>query len=191
MAAWKTVKSRVVYENKWISLREDDVINPIGKPGIYSVLDLKSESVFVVPVDEQGRIYLIEQYRYPVQRGAWEVAAGHSDGEAIEVAARRELLEETGYKAKTLTAIGRMAFTPGVSSAWLTLFLAEGLEKATDQLDQLDGITQAKSFTPAQIKQMITQGEIFEAPSIASLYCAMDFLAARKSNSKNHDKLEP
>ena len=72
---WRTLRSRSVYENPWISVREDSVIRPDGEPGIYGVVHYKNTAVGVLPVEED-HVYLVGQYRYPLERYSWEIPEG-------------------------------------------------------------------------------------------------------------------
>src|SRR5262249_61714848 len=113
---WTTLESRPVYENPWIAVREDRVLRPDGTPGIYGVVHFKNRAVGVLPVDEQGRVWLVGQYRYPTDRYSWEIpeGGGHGD-ETIEETARRELREETGLAAGRLELIATSHMSNSVS----------------------------------------------------------------------------
>ncbi len=73
---WTTLGSRLVYENPWIAVREDRVIRPDGEPGIYGVVHYKNRAVGVLPVDDEGRVWLVGQYRYPLHGYSWEIPEG-------------------------------------------------------------------------------------------------------------------
>ena len=93
---WLTAASERVYENPWISVREDRVVRPDGEPGIYGVVHYKNVAVGVLPVDD-GHTYLVGQYRYPLDEYSWEIPEGGCpEGEEPLHAAQRELREETG-----------------------------------------------------------------------------------------------
>ena len=92
-----------MYANQWIRVREDEVLRPDGTEGIYGVVEVRQPAVFVVAVTEDDRVLLVTLHRYTTGTISVEVPAGGSDGEDLEVAARRELLEETGLSAGTLT----------------------------------------------------------------------------------------
>ena len=103
---WTTLSSRLVYENPWIRVREDQVLRPDGQPGIYGVVEFKNRAVGVLPVDDEGCIWLVGQYRYPLNSYSWEVPEGGSPQfETPEETVRRELEEETGLSAGTLELI--------------------------------------------------------------------------------------
>jgi len=103
---WTTLSSRIVYSNDWITVREDDVIRPDGKPGIYSVVDTRI-ATGILALTESKELYLVGQYRYPMGEYSWEIIEGGTDpGESPLEAAKRELLEEAGLKAQTWQLIG-------------------------------------------------------------------------------------
>src|ERR671938_503529 len=72
---WQTLATRVVYDNPWISVREDQVIRPDGAPGIYGVVHFKNIAVGILPVAD-GHAYLVGQYRYTLGRYSWEIPEG-------------------------------------------------------------------------------------------------------------------
>jgi 8-oxo-dGTP pyrophosphatase MutT (NUDIX family) len=97
---WTTLSRRLIYENPWIALREDQVLRPDGQPGIYGVVHFKNRAIGVLPVEDDGSIWLVGQYRYPFGRYSWEIPeGGGSLDEPPETTARRELQEETGLVA--------------------------------------------------------------------------------------------
>ena len=124
--AWQTLASRTVYENRWIRVREDDVIGP-GGPGIYGVVEMRHPAVFVVAVDESDRVCLVRLERYATGGPSLEVPAGGTDGEDPLAAAQRELREETGLIAEDWLEVGRMNALNGVASAPEHVFLARRL----------------------------------------------------------------
>lgn len=98
---WTTLERREVYRNQWMTVREDDVITPTGTPGIYGVVS-KSLALGVVAIDEQDRVVLVGQWRYPHDRWSWELPEGGRDGDEDPLAGiQRELAEEAGLAAST------------------------------------------------------------------------------------------
>ncbi len=101
----ETVTSRIVYQNNWMVVREDIIRRRDGSPGLYGVVE-KSEFVVIIPVEADGSVHLVEQYRYPIGRRFWEFPQGawedrpDADKEAV---AQGELREETGLVAGEMT----------------------------------------------------------------------------------------
>lgn len=168
MSEWQTLGSRIVYENPWIRVREDSVINPGGKEGVYGVIESKSESVYVVPLDNEGNTYIVNQFRYTLQKNMWECVAGHVDEDDIVTGAKRELLEETGVKATDIEILGEVYAADGIATSKSYVCIARGLDKITDQLDEMDGILGAKKLPLSEVCGMIVRGEITCATSIAA-----------------------
>ena len=127
MNPWRTLSSERVYENPWISVREDQVTRPDGEPGIYGVVHYKNTAVGVLPV-EDGHTYLVGQYRYPLEQYSWEIPEGGCPEEEEPLqAARRELKEETGFEAENWQLLGEAYLSNSVADEYAMWFLATGL----------------------------------------------------------------
>jgi len=130
---WRTLGSKNVYENPWISVREDSVIRPDGKPGIYGVVHYKNTAVGVLPVEED-HVYLVGQYRYTLERHSWEIPAGGCPkAEEPLRAAKRELREETGLVARTWRMLGKAHLSNSVADERAVWYLATGLVPGEQQ----------------------------------------------------------
>jgi len=166
---WKTKASRIVYENHWVRVREDEVIRPDGGPGIYGVIEIRP-SVGVVAINERDEVVLVGQWRYSVNRYSWEIPRGGSHpGEAnmLEVA-KRELAEEAGVLAKHWQVLGSVDNCNGVADDTQTLYLATGLSATAMNLDPEEEIAvQWQPFEEAL--GMATDGRITEVCSVAAL----------------------
>ncbi len=181
MADWKTLSSRVVYENRFMRMYEDKVINPVGEDSVYSYLESTSDAVYVVPVDDEGNTYIVQEYRYPVKKAVWECPAGRNDGDDIDTTAKRELLEETGLKTEEIVVIGDIRVASGVANLKNTVCLAKNLTKVSDELDPVDGILAVKKIPLTDIRGKILAGEIQCSQSIAAFFMAIAYLEKEKS----------
>lgn len=180
MSTWQTTSSKTVYENPWITVSEDTVITPAGKDGLYGVVSSKSDAVFVVPVDTEGNTYIIEQEHYTTREMAWQCVAGRTDGEATETAAKRELLEEAGLQAETITVLSSARTASGVTTFRTTICLAMNLSKDMSKFDA-EEIANVKKLPLASARDMIVSGEIANTESIAALLLAITYLDEQKA----------
>ena len=129
---WTRRGRRVAYENPWVVVYHDDVLRPDGQPGVYGVVHYRNRAVGVVAVDENDRVLLVGQYRYTLDVYSWEIPEGGApEGEDLEAAARRELLEETGYSAAHWEPVLRAHLSNSVSDEQAVCFLATGLSAGT------------------------------------------------------------
>lgn len=165
---WKKLKSKVVYKNPWFSVREDEVKKPGNRQGIYGVVQTPP-TVFTVALDSKKRIYLVGLFRYPTGKYGMELPAGGSDNQDLLEAAKRELLEETGVKAKTWIKVGQ--FTPwnGISDEISHVYLARGLEETGSQIDPDEGIMEIKKVAFEKVFDLVKSGEISDGQTISAL----------------------
>ena len=165
---WQTVSTRVVYDNPWIRVREDEVVRPDGRPGIYGVVHFKNVAVGVLAVEE-GTLYLVGQHRYPLGLYSWEIPEGGCpEGEEPLRAAQRELEEETGLRARLWTRMGEAHLSNSVSDELAVWFLAEGLtqgERRPEGTEKL--VVRRVSFDEAA--RMLDAGEITDALSMLAI----------------------
>lgn len=169
---WPVRASRIAYENPWIRIREEDVVRPDGTDGLYGVLEVR-DAVFVVALDEQDRVVLVTVDRHTTGRSI-EVPAGGGDDQQPLVAARRELLEETGLEATEWEPIGRMQALNGVARAAEHVFLARGLSAAADVRDSQgeEGIAAVTRVPLGDALAMCADGRITDGETIAALALA-------------------
>jgi len=141
---WKLRSTRKLFESPWFDLRQDELTLPSGREITYTVIDHPGYAM-CVPLLDDGRVVTVEVHRHTVGATLLECPAGGLDGEVPEVAARRELEEETGYTASELTALGSFYGSPGSSNENFHLFLATGLshdgEIAHEETEQIRVVT--------------------------------------------------
>lgn len=168
MSKPKQLQTRTVHRGRVINLRVDTVDFGNGQSGVREVVEHPG-GVVLVPVDDQQRILLVRQYRYPIDVTLLELPAGTLErGEDILNTAQRELREETGFSASKLTPRGGFYTVPGFCNEYLHLFFAEGLMPDPLPGDEDENIELVP--TPiAEIPGLIQTGAIRDAKSIAGL----------------------
>lgn len=165
----RALASRQVYQNNWLTIREDDIQRPDGSTGIYAVVD-KPTYALVIPRDGD-RFHLVEQFRYPLGLRRWEFPQGTAPDRAhLEPAelAARELREETGLIAQTLTELGLLDVAPGMSSQRGRVFLATGITEGPHDREHEEQDMRSAWFARAEIEQMMRAGVITDAQSMAA-----------------------
>ena len=167
---------REVHPGKVVHLTVDRVRIPNGNVVELEMIQHPGAAA-VVPVDAEGNVILVRQYRYATDSYLLEVPAGKLDGdEAPELCARREVEEETGYRAGSLTPLGWIWTTPGFSDEKIWLFLARDLELSTPDLQE-DEVLTVERMPLEQAASMAARGELTDAKSICALFRAREHLA--------------
>jgi len=166
---WQKISSREVYDNPWINIRHEEVIKPNGEVGIYGVAHFKLIAAAIVPLDEEGNIWLVGQYRYTLNLYSWEIPMGGGElkGDGLE-AAKRELKEETGLSAATWTSLGTLHTSNSVTDEVGFMFLAEDLTLGESEPDDTE-ILQLKKVSLSEAVRMVMESEITDALSIAAI----------------------
>lgn len=162
---WTVSSSKLKYKNPWISVREDCVIHPNGKPGMFGVVKM-NPGVSILPIDDKGNVYLTQEYHYAVERETLEtISGGINPGEDKLNAAKRELLEETGLVASKWIDFGVIdPFTTVIHSPNY-LFLAQGLTFSKSNPEETEDI-KIIQMTVAEAYQMVMKGEITHGASV-------------------------
>jgi 8-oxo-dGTP pyrophosphatase MutT (NUDIX family) len=167
------LSSRLVYENRWLRLREDQVRRRDGSEGIYSVLE-RPEFAVICPVQD-GIIHLVEQFRYPIGQRCWEFPMGtwewRADVDARDLAAG-ELQEETGLRAGTLIEVGRVFQASGYSDQAGRVFFATDLTMGARDLEQEEQDMIQGQFPLAEFERMIAEGVVQDVITISAFAMA-------------------
>ena len=164
----RRLSSRRVYTGKVLSLDVDDVEEPGGVHTRREVVR-HSGSVAVLAIQDDGKIVLVRQYRYPVDDFVWELPAGRLDaGESPEQAAQRELQEEIGYKAGRLQKMAFFHTTPGFCDESMHVFRATGLVPSKAPGDEDERI-EVQAFSLSDLEAMIDRGEIHEGKTLVAI----------------------
>jgi 8-oxo-dGDP phosphatase len=165
----ETLGSRQVYAGPWMSVREDTVRLPDGSTGVYGVVEA-ADIALVVPV-EGDRLHLVEQDRHPVAGRRWEFPSGSLDDRLDidpEAAASRELREETGLEAGSVTSLGVLDITPSTFSQRCTVFLATDLTQGVPMRDPQEQDMRSAWVPRAEVERMITDGTITDSKTVAA-----------------------
>jgi len=166
---WKIKSSKPVYDNPWISVREDQVINPSGGDGIYGVLHFKNRAIGIFPIDNEGNTYLVGQYRYALNEYSWEIPMGGGPlDEDIFDAAKRELKEETGFTAEKWELIARIHTSNSVTDEEGLIFLAQNLTAGEMQLEATEDIT-VKKLHISEAIEMVMKNEITDSLTVYAI----------------------
>lgn len=171
-----TLSSQVIYAGKVFGIRRDEVIEPSGVRTTREMITHPG-SVVVLPVLADGRILLIQQYRYAARQYLWELVAGRIDeGETPLQAAERELIEETGYRAKSFEIFLEVFPTPGFLEEKMYLLVAEGLTLGKARPEDDEKII-SRAYNRKQIEKMLRKKNFHDAKTIAGLLYYFRFLA--------------
>ncbi|WP_075188361.1 NUDIX domain-containing protein [Teredinibacter haidensis] len=169
IGGWQQLNVEEIYENPWIKITHEDVLTPAGTPGIYGVVHFKNRAVGVIPIDEDGNTWLVRQSRYTLDCYTWEIPEGGAPyGEDMLEAAKRELEEETGLKARDWSELMTIHQSNSVSDEVAKLYVAKGLYEGRQQLEATEDITVEKMPLTKAI-DMVKNGEITDALSVAAL----------------------
>ncbi len=176
-AGAECLESRRIFQGRVVELRLDRVRLPNGNVAEVEVVGHRGAAA-VVPVTEDGEVLLVRQYRYAVGEWLLEVPAGKLDGgEEPETCARREVEEETGFRAGDLTPLGWIWTTPGFTDERIWLFLATGLEVSQQSL-QADEVIEVERLPLTEAVTRARAGAIADAKSICALVRAAAHLGA-------------
>jgi 8-oxo-dGTP pyrophosphatase MutT (NUDIX family) len=167
--SWRQLDQQLVYENPWISVTHENVLTPAGTAGIYGVVHFKSRAVGVVPLDDDGYVWLVKQFRYPLNQYSIEIPEGGSLlGDDMLEAAQRELREETGLTANSWTHLLDLHTSNSVTDESGAVYLAQGLTQGEMALEATEDI-EVLRVSLAEAIDWIFAGKITDSLSVMGL----------------------
>jgi 8-oxo-dGTP pyrophosphatase MutT (NUDIX family) len=167
--SWKTLDSRVVYDNPWITLREDKVINPGGGRNDYGHIHFKKKAIAIVPLDEEGNTWIVGQDRYMLGEYSWEVPMGASEDDENPLdTAHRELREETGLSAGSMQQLMRLHTSNSITDEEGFVFIASELSEGETAFDEME-VLEVRKLPLSEVVAMIGRGEMTDAISVAAV----------------------
>jgi 8-oxo-dGTP pyrophosphatase MutT (NUDIX family) len=166
---WVTLSTREVYNNPWIRVREDQVLNPKGGRGIYGVVSFKNIAIGIIPLDADGNTWLVGQYRYSLNEYSWEIPMGGGKiGVPVLESAQRELKEETGFTAARWTNIMKIHTSNSVTDEAGYVLLAEELTAGETEMEETEELA-VRKLPLREAYEMVMRGEITDGISVAGL----------------------
>jgi 8-oxo-dGTP pyrophosphatase MutT (NUDIX family) len=167
--SWKRLDRKLVYDNPWITVYEDEVINPGGGRNTYGNVHFKGKAIAIVPLDDDGNTWIVGQDRYTLGEYSWEVPMGASDaGEEPIDTAHRELREETGLSAGQMTQIMRMHTSNSVTDEEGFVFVARDLSEGDTAFDEME-VLEVRKLPLEDVVDMIRRQEMTDAISVAAV----------------------
>lgn len=166
---WVKKKGKRIYENPWLCLDEDEVINPGGGISHYGKVHFKNLAIAVIPLDEDQNTWIVGQWRYALNEYSWEVPMG---GGPLEIdrleSAKRELKEETGLTAKKWTEFMKVHTSNSVTDEVGYAFLAEGLTEGETEFDETEDL-EIKKLPFKELHEMALDGRVTDGLSIVAI----------------------
>ncbi len=171
---WQVLARRTVYASEWINMEQWDVRLPDGsRIPDHHVVTFPREAVGIVPVGVDGRLLLIDHYRFQTDSRGWEIPAGQIEsGEQVLEAARRELLEETGHTAKRWQRLGHYYPSNGSSNQVFHVYIGWDVYRvgAVHDTNETLGLNW---FEPDDVRARLQRNEIRDGFSITGLHWAL------------------
>jgi len=179
---WKDQGSRYLFRSQWFSLRQDDVILPNGQQIPFTRIEHPGYAM-VVPLLEDGRVVMERVYRYPVNQTLLECPSGSLDGEHPEIAAHRELEEETAYRAGKLKLLGSYFGSSGHSDERYAIFLATELRSDGTLKREITEQIELELIPLTALRNKVINGEIIDGPSALGILLTSEVVGVTGESS--------
>jgi 8-oxo-dGTP pyrophosphatase MutT (NUDIX family) len=167
--SWKKINSQIVFENDWMTVRDDQVINPGGGENRYGHVHFKNKAVAIVPLDDDMNTWLVGQDRYTLNTFTWEIPMGGAPlTEDPLIAANRELKEETGLRASRWSRIMNLHTSNSITDEEGIVYVAQGLTQSEPEFEETENI-EIRKLSLTDAVNMVFRGEITDAISCAAL----------------------
>lgn len=175
------VKSEIIYRGKVFNTKVDQIVYNSGNKAVREVAEHPGGAV-VVPFTNDGKIVMVTQHRFPVDKVLLELPAGKlGKNEDPKICAIRELEEETGYQSENVVDLGSIYTTPGYSSEKLWIYLARDLKHGNHNREEGEFGMEIFEFPMKEVEEKIINGEIVDGKTICGIYLAKMFLIAQDS----------
>jgi len=179
--SWRKISSRTVFENDWMQVREDEVVNPGGGKNLYGHVHFKNVAVAIVALDDANNTWLVGQDRYTLGTYSWELPMGGAPlDEPPLAAAKRELQEETGIRATDWEELMRLHPSNSITDELGVAYIATGLSFGETQFEETEDLEIRKLPLEVAVK-MVLDGQITDAISVAAL---LRVNAVRRASSR-------
>lgn len=166
---WKKLSDKIVYENPWIVLQHQEVLNPLGKPGIYGLVHFKHLAIGIIPLDENNNTWIVGQYRYPLKQYSWEIPEG---GGKIEIdpieSGKRELLEECGIIANDWQKLIEIHLSNSATDEFAIIYVARDLSFTKAEPEETEEL-KIRKIPFEELFQMVMSGQITDAMTVAAV----------------------
>jgi len=175
MQIFELLKSETLLQGRAFKIRRDQLKTPDGRETMFEIIE-HGGSVIIIPIDADGNLLFVRQYRHAAGRDLLELPAGtRDDNEPFEVCAAREIREETGMEAGNLQKVGEFYLAPGYSTEFMVVYLATDLKHNPLEADD-DEFLEVEKIPVGEVVQRVERGEIPDAKSLAALLLARSYL---------------
>ncbi|WP_395644408.1 NUDIX domain-containing protein [Terricaulis sp.] len=166
---WTITGMTQPFANDWFRIDAHDVIHPNGQPGTYGVIRIRRLAVGVLPIEPDGRVHLVGQWRFPLGRYSWEMPEGGAEpGEPALACAKRELAEETGFTAGKLEPILEMDMSNSLTDEMAVIFLATDLRPGAARPEPTE-VLKRRSAPFADVLERVADGRLRDSMTVAAV----------------------